>query len=49
MVGMVTPREQGEVERLLRQASGALGLKAQCTIANLKRLLTYLDLSTTHQ
>ena len=30
---------------LLRQARGCFGLNGQCTVANLKRLLTYLDLS----
>ena len=43
--GMVTPGVKGEVERLLRQARGCLGMNGQCTVANLKRLLTYLDLS----
>ena len=33
------------MERLLRQARGCLGLNGQCRVANLKRLLTYLDLS----
>ena len=43
--GMVAPGVKGEVERLLRQARGCLGMNGQCTVANLKRLLTYLDLS----
>ena len=43
--GMVTPGVKGEVERLLWQASGSLGMNGQCTVAGLKRLLTYLDLS----
>ena len=42
---MVTPRVKGEVERLLRQARGCLGLNGRCTVANSKWLLTYLDLS----
>ena len=33
------------MEHLLRQACGCLVLNGQCTVANLKRLLTYLDLS----
>ena len=43
---MVTPGVKGEVERLLRQACGCLGLNGQCTVANLKQLLIYLDLSS---
>ena len=35
----------GAVECLLWQARGCLGMNGQCTVANLKRLLTYLDLS----
>ena len=33
------------MEGLLWQAHGCLGLNGQCTVANLKRLLTYLDWS----
>ena len=43
--GMVTPGVKGEFECLLRQARGCLGMNGQCTAANLKRLLKYLDLS----
>ena len=43
--GMVTPGVKGEVECLLKQARGCLGMNGQCTVANLKWLLTYLDLS----
>ena len=42
---MVTPGVKGEVERLLGQARGCLGMNGQCIVANLKWLLTYLDLS----
>ena len=44
--GMVTLGVKGEVERLLRQACGCLGMNLHCTVANLERLLTYLDLSS---
>ena len=40
--GMVAPGVKGEVERLLGQARSCLGLNGQCSVANLKRLLTYL-------
>ena len=40
--GMVTRGVKGEVERLLRQARGCLGLNGQCTVANLKRFFANL-------
>ena len=43
--GMVTPCVRGEVEHLRQQARGRLGMNGQCAVANLKQLLTYLNLS----
>ena len=43
--GMVTARVKGEMERLLYQARGFLGMNGQCTVPNLKQLRTYSDLS----
>ena len=43
--GMVALGVKGEVERLLRQARGCLRMNEQCTVASLKPLLIYLDLS----
>ena len=42
---IVTLGLKGEVELLLRQARGCSGMNRQTTLANLKRLLTYLDIS----
>ena len=42
---MVTPGVKGEVECLLRQARGVCQHEWKCSVANLKGLLTYLDLT----
>ena len=37
--GQVTPGVLADVERLLRQLRGSLGINGQCTVSNLKRVL----------
>ena len=37
--GQVTPGVLADVERLLRQLRGSMGINGQCTVSNLKKVL----------